>query len=187
MVNIHPGTIEEMYKIASINLSPGTVGQVAMSCLVNPPKPGEVRRSQPLPRAPCACTLQFNAVVVVVALMVLLLLLLEILTIKVACPCAQTIAHARLLRLCIPRVLHHNMHHLASPPTRATWQCQHHVIPSKHAHYSTHQLAWSPPQPSPPSPKQQQPCYHLWQTGLNPPHAPTPPHTHHYTPPPLPS
>ena len=27
-------------QIASINLSPGTVGQVAMSCMVNPPKPG---------------------------------------------------------------------------------------------------------------------------------------------------
>lgn len=28
MTNIHPGAVEEMYKIASINLSPGTVGQV---------------------------------------------------------------------------------------------------------------------------------------------------------------
>ena len=41
MTNIHPGTIEEMYKIASINLSPGTVGQVAMSCMVNPPRQGD--------------------------------------------------------------------------------------------------------------------------------------------------
>lgn len=41
MTNIHPGTIEEMYKVASINLSPNTVGQIAMSCLVNPPKPGD--------------------------------------------------------------------------------------------------------------------------------------------------
>jgi len=41
MTNIHPGTVEEMYKIASINLSPNTVGQVAMSVLVNPPKPGD--------------------------------------------------------------------------------------------------------------------------------------------------
>ncbi|KIY92376.1 hypothetical protein MNEG_15586 [Monoraphidium neglectum] len=40
MTNIHPGAIEEMYKIASINLSPGTVGQIAMSCMVNPPAPG---------------------------------------------------------------------------------------------------------------------------------------------------
>ena len=40
MVNIHPGTIEEVYKIASINLSPNVSGQVAMSLMVNPPKPG---------------------------------------------------------------------------------------------------------------------------------------------------
>lgn len=30
LLNIHPGTIEEMYKIASINLSPNTMGQVLM-------------------------------------------------------------------------------------------------------------------------------------------------------------
>jgi len=41
MTNIHPGAVEEMYKIASINLSPNTVGQVALSVLVNPPKPGD--------------------------------------------------------------------------------------------------------------------------------------------------
>jgi aspartate/methionine/tyrosine aminotransferase len=41
LTNIHPGSMEEMYKIASINLSPNTIGQVAMSCLVNPPKPGD--------------------------------------------------------------------------------------------------------------------------------------------------
>jgi hypothetical protein len=40
MNNIHPKTVEELYKICSINLSPNGVGQVAMSCLVNPPKPG---------------------------------------------------------------------------------------------------------------------------------------------------
>lgn len=38
--NLHPKTIEELYKIASINLAPNGVGQVAMSCLMNPPKPG---------------------------------------------------------------------------------------------------------------------------------------------------
>lgn len=38
MTNIHPGAVEEMYKIASINLSPNTVGQMAMSIMVNPPK-----------------------------------------------------------------------------------------------------------------------------------------------------
>lgn len=41
MTNIHPGTIEEVYKCASINLSPNTMGQVAMSILMNPPKPGD--------------------------------------------------------------------------------------------------------------------------------------------------
>jgi glutamate--glyoxylate aminotransferase len=41
LTNIHPGSLEEMYKIASINLSPNTIGQIAMSCLVNPPKPGD--------------------------------------------------------------------------------------------------------------------------------------------------
>lgn len=39
--NFHPGTIDEMYKVASINLSPNTMGQVAMSLMVNPPKPGD--------------------------------------------------------------------------------------------------------------------------------------------------
>jgi glutamate--glyoxylate aminotransferase len=34
--------VEEMYKIASINLSPNTIGQIGMSCLVNPPKKGDV-------------------------------------------------------------------------------------------------------------------------------------------------
>lgn len=41
MTNIHPGAIAEIYKCASINLCPNTVGQVAVSCLVNPPKPGD--------------------------------------------------------------------------------------------------------------------------------------------------
>ncbi|EFJ51567.1 alanine aminotransferase [Volvox carteri f. nagariensis] len=41
MTNIHPGAIEEVYKCASINLSPNTMGQIALSCLVNPPKPGD--------------------------------------------------------------------------------------------------------------------------------------------------
>lgn len=40
-VNFHPDTIEEMYKVASINLSPNTTGQLAMSLMVNPPKPGD--------------------------------------------------------------------------------------------------------------------------------------------------
>ncbi|PNH07271.1 Glutamate--glyoxylate aminotransferase 2 [Tetrabaena socialis] len=41
MTNIHPGAVEEVYKCASINLSPNTMGQIALSCLVNPPKPGD--------------------------------------------------------------------------------------------------------------------------------------------------
>ncbi|KAG2494152.1 hypothetical protein HYH03_007788 [Edaphochlamys debaryana] len=41
MTNIHPGAIEEVYKCASINLSPNTMGQIALSCLVNPPKKGD--------------------------------------------------------------------------------------------------------------------------------------------------
>jgi glutamate--glyoxylate aminotransferase len=40
MVNIHEGTVNEIYKVASINLSPNVPGQVAMSLMVNPPKPG---------------------------------------------------------------------------------------------------------------------------------------------------
>jgi len=39
--NIHPGAMEEMYKMCSINLSPNVTGQVAMSLMVNPPKPGD--------------------------------------------------------------------------------------------------------------------------------------------------
>eukprot|EP00890_Picochlorum_soloecismus_P003603 jgi/Picsp_1/4243/NSC_01752-R1_alanine aminotransferase len=40
-LNFHPGTIDEMYKIASINLCPNTTGQIAMSLMANPPKPGD--------------------------------------------------------------------------------------------------------------------------------------------------
>jgi hypothetical protein len=35
MTNIHPGTIEQIYKCASINLCPNTIGQV--SCLATHP------------------------------------------------------------------------------------------------------------------------------------------------------
>lgn len=31
--NIHPGTVDQIYKIASINLSPNTTGQVLNDCL----------------------------------------------------------------------------------------------------------------------------------------------------------
>ena len=30
--NLHPGTIEQIYKIASVNLSPNTTGQVGVPC-----------------------------------------------------------------------------------------------------------------------------------------------------------
>eukprot|EP00884_Botryococcus_braunii_P023360 jgi/Botrbrau1/9708/Bobra.0388s0003.1 len=39
-INLHPGTIDEIYKIASINLSPNIMGQVAMSLMCNTPKEG---------------------------------------------------------------------------------------------------------------------------------------------------
>lgn len=41
MHNIHQGAVDQIYKIASINLSPNVVGQVMMSLMVNPPKPGD--------------------------------------------------------------------------------------------------------------------------------------------------
>lgn len=41
LVNMHPGTVEEIYKVASINLCPNTIGQASMSLMVNPPKEGE--------------------------------------------------------------------------------------------------------------------------------------------------
>jgi glutamate--glyoxylate aminotransferase len=39
--NIEPGAFAELYKLASVNLCPNTMGQVAMSCMVNPPRPGD--------------------------------------------------------------------------------------------------------------------------------------------------
>lgn len=41
MSNGHPGFIDEVYKCCSINLSPNTIGQAAMSAFFNPPKPGD--------------------------------------------------------------------------------------------------------------------------------------------------
>jgi glutamate--glyoxylate aminotransferase len=40
-LNIHPDTIAELYKYASINICPNVFGQVAMSLMVNEPKPGQ--------------------------------------------------------------------------------------------------------------------------------------------------
>ena len=39
--NFDPAVIDEIYKTASINLSPNTPGQVAMGLMVNPPQPGD--------------------------------------------------------------------------------------------------------------------------------------------------
>lgn len=41
MTNIHPGTVEELYKVASISLSPGVNGQILMGLMCNPPAPGD--------------------------------------------------------------------------------------------------------------------------------------------------
>lgn len=41
MVNIDPRTVEEIYKISSINLSPNVPGQIAMGLMCNPPKRGD--------------------------------------------------------------------------------------------------------------------------------------------------
>ena len=38
--NFHPDTIDQMYKVASINLCPNTVGQATMSLMCKPPQPG---------------------------------------------------------------------------------------------------------------------------------------------------
>jgi glutamate--glyoxylate aminotransferase len=38
--------LDELYKIASINLSPNTPGQVSIGLMVNPPKPGDVSYKQ---------------------------------------------------------------------------------------------------------------------------------------------
>ena len=51
MHNIHKGAMEELYKMASINLSPNTIGQVVMSIQMNPPKKGDVSPPPPA-RAP---------------------------------------------------------------------------------------------------------------------------------------
>jgi glutamate--glyoxylate aminotransferase len=44
--NIDESFIDEMYKIASINLSPNVTGQVAVGLMVNPPCPGHPSYSQ---------------------------------------------------------------------------------------------------------------------------------------------
>ncbi len=39
--NMDPNVVLEIYKMASINLSPNLTGQVALGIMVNPPKPGD--------------------------------------------------------------------------------------------------------------------------------------------------
>jgi len=39
--NIEEGAFAQLYKLASINLCPNTIGQVAVSCMVSPPQPGD--------------------------------------------------------------------------------------------------------------------------------------------------
>lgn len=42
MTNISPKTVEEIYKVASISLSPTVPGQIFMGLMVNPLKPGDI-------------------------------------------------------------------------------------------------------------------------------------------------
>ncbi|GER54815.1 alanine aminotransferase 2 [Striga asiatica] len=42
MTNISPKTVEEIYKVASISLSPNVPAQILMGIMVNPPKPGDI-------------------------------------------------------------------------------------------------------------------------------------------------
>jgi len=46
MKNIAQGAVDELYKIASVNLSPNVVGQVSMSLMMNPPQPGDASYDQ---------------------------------------------------------------------------------------------------------------------------------------------
>lgn len=42
MTNIPPKTVDEIYKVASISLSPNVPGQVFLGLMVNPPKPADI-------------------------------------------------------------------------------------------------------------------------------------------------
>ncbi|KAJ3674817.1 hypothetical protein LUZ60_005433 [Juncus effusus] len=42
MTNLSPKTVDEIYKVASIALSPNVPGQIFMGLMVNPPKPGDI-------------------------------------------------------------------------------------------------------------------------------------------------
>ncbi|KAI4328181.1 hypothetical protein L6164_020559 [Bauhinia variegata] len=46
MTNIPPETVDEIYKVASISLSPNAPAQIFMGLMVNPPKPGDISYDQ---------------------------------------------------------------------------------------------------------------------------------------------
>ncbi|GFY91415.1 alanine-2-oxoglutarate aminotransferase 2 [Actinidia rufa] len=46
MTNIPPQTVDEIYKVASISLSPNVPGQIFLGLMVNPPKPGDISYEQ---------------------------------------------------------------------------------------------------------------------------------------------
>ncbi|GAU48094.1 hypothetical protein TSUD_238330 [Trifolium subterraneum] len=46
MTNIPPETVDEIYKVASISLSPNVPAQIFMGLMVNPPKPGDISFDQ---------------------------------------------------------------------------------------------------------------------------------------------
>ncbi|RYG63689.1 aminotransferase class I/II-fold pyridoxal phosphate-dependent enzyme, partial [archaeon] len=46
--NFHSKVLDELYKVASINLSPNVPGQVALGLMVNPPQPGQPSYAQHL-------------------------------------------------------------------------------------------------------------------------------------------
>ncbi|KAJ4843448.1 Glutamate--glyoxylate aminotransferase 2 [Turnera subulata] len=46
MTNIPPESVDEIYKVASISLSPNVPAQIFMGLMVNPPKPGDISYDQ---------------------------------------------------------------------------------------------------------------------------------------------
>ncbi|XP_020217442.1 glutamate--glyoxylate aminotransferase 2 [Cajanus cajan] len=46
MTNIPPQTVEEIYKVASISLSPNVPAQIFMGIMMNPPQPGDISYDQ---------------------------------------------------------------------------------------------------------------------------------------------
>ncbi|XP_047318808.1 glutamate--glyoxylate aminotransferase 2 [Impatiens glandulifera] len=46
MTNIPPQSVDEIYKVASISLSPNVPGQIFMGLMMNPPKPGDISYDQ---------------------------------------------------------------------------------------------------------------------------------------------